>query len=188
MRIAVLQGSTRNGGNTEELTKLVLEGIPHTHILLRDKEIRPIHDQRHEEGGFDSVDDDYDEVILEVLAHDVLVFATPVYWYGASGLMKNFLDRWSQSLRDTRYDFKEQMARKTAYAIVVGGDNPRIKALPLIQQLQYTFDFVGMPFAGYVIGKGSKPGDVLNDARAIREAEALNAELRKAEPVMVNRT
>lgn len=102
--------------------------------------------------------------------------------------MKNFIDRWSQSLRDVRFNFKERMEAKTAYAIVVGGDNPRIKALPLIQQMQYTFDFVGLTFAGYVIGKGSKPGEVLKDIRAVRDAEALNAELRKAEPVTVNRS
>lgn len=187
MRIAVLQGSARDGGNTEELTKLVLDGIPYTNFLLREMEIKPIHDQRHEQGGFDPVDDDYDHLILEVLSHDVLIFATPVYWYGASGLLKNFVDRWSQSLRDVRFDFKELMSHKKAYVVVVGGDNPRVKALPLIQQLQYTFDFVGLPFAGYVIGKGSKPGEVLNDVRAIREAEALNAELRRAEPVAAHR-
>ncbi|ECH9276406.1 flavodoxin family protein [Paenibacillus timonensis] len=188
MRIAVIQGSARNGGNTEDLTRLVLEGIPYTNIVLREKEIKPIRDQRHEEGRFDPVDDDYDELIQLVLEHDVLIFATPVYWYGASGLMKNFIDRWSQSLRDVRFDFKERMASKTAYAVVVGGDNPRIKALPLIQQLQYTFDFVGLSFAGYVIGKGSKPGEVLKDARAVRDAATLNAELRKAEPLAVNRS
>ncbi|MGP0586327.1 flavodoxin family protein [Paenibacillus timonensis] len=188
MRIAVIQGSARTGGNTEELTRLALEGIPFTNIVLRGKEIKPIHDQRHEEGGFDPVDDDYDDLILQVLEHDILIFAIPVYWYGASGLMKNFIDRWSQSLRDVRFNFKERMAAKTAYAVVVGGDNPRIKALPLIQQLQYTFDFVGLTFAGYVIGKGSKPGEVLKDIRAVRDAEALNAELRKAEPVTINRS
>lgn len=178
MRIAVLQGSTRSGGNTEQLTNKVLEGIPYTNIVLRAKQIKPIHDQRHTEGGFDPVDDDYEEVIREALEHDVLVFASPVYWYGVSCILKNFIDRWSQSLRDPRYDFKAALAGKTAYAVVVGGDNPRIKALPVIQQLQYTFDFVGMPFVGYIIGQGSKPGDILNDQRALRDAEALNAELR----------
>lgn len=178
MRIAVLQGSTRDGGNTEQLTKVLMEGVPYTEILLREKRILPIHDQRHMEGGFDSVEDDYDEVIRQVLEHDVIVFASPVYWYSISGLLKNFMDRWSQSLRDSRYNFKELMARKTAYAVIVGGDDPRIKALPLIQQLKYSFEFIGLPFAGYVIGKASKPGDIIQDTRAIREAETLNTELR----------
>jgi hypothetical protein len=39
-----------------------------------------------------------------------------------------------------------------------------------------------------VIGKASRPGEIFKDARAIREAAALNAELRKAEPLAVNRS
>ncbi|WHX49661.1 flavodoxin family protein [Paenibacillus woosongensis] len=179
MRIAVLHGSTREEGNTEALTEIVLDGLERTDIYLRGKTIRPIHDQRHEEGGFDPVDDDYDGIVQDVLEHDILVFTTPVYWYGPSGILKNFIDRWSQSLRDTRYNFKEAMAKKKAYVIVVGGDNPRIKALPLIQMLKYTFDFVGMPLEGYVIGKASRPGDIKGDSRALAEAQWLNRELKK---------
>lgn len=178
MSIAILHGSTREDGNTEELAKLVLEGIPHTEIKLRDKTILPIHDQRHDEGGFDAVDDDYDGIIRQVLEHDVLIFTTPVYWYGISGILKNFIDRWSQSLRAPDYDLKAILAKKKAYVITVGGDNPRIKALPLIQQLKYTFDYVGLPFVGYIIGKASRPGDMKNDSRAAVEAAWLNTELK----------
>ncbi|WP_083484835.1 flavodoxin family protein [Paenibacillus ihumii] len=179
MRIVVLHGSTRQGGNTEALTEVALEGLERTDIYLREKKILPIHDQRHDEGGFDPVDDDYDSIVREVLNHDILVFTTPVYWYGASGILKNFIDRWSQSLRDKRYDFKASMASKKAYVIVVGGDNPRIKAMPLIQQLKYTFDFVGMLLEGYVIGKASRPGDIADDSRALAEAQWLNYELKR---------
>lgn len=178
MSIVVLHGSTRDGGNTEQLAELVLKGIPHENILLRDKNILPIHDLRHDEGGFCPVEDDYDEVIQKVLEHDVLIFATPVYWYGMTGILKNFIDRWSQSLRDERYDFKGLIAQKKAYVIAVGGDQPRIKALPLIQQFKYTFDFVNLPFQGYIIGKASKPGDIVNDTRAAQEAQWLNQVLR----------
>ena len=70
MNILVLHGSSREGGNTEQLTNIALEGIPHTSIHLREKNILPIHDQRHVEGGFTAVADDYDEVTEAVLAHD----------------------------------------------------------------------------------------------------------------------
>lgn len=179
MSIVVLHGSSRKGGNTETLTSVAMEGLDRTDIFLRDKKILPIHDQRHDEGGFDPVDDDYDGIISEVLQHDILVFTTPVYWYGASGILKNFIDRWSQSLRDSRYDFKAAMASKKAYVIVVGGDNPRIKALPLIQQLKYTFDFMGMPLEGYLVGQARRPGDITSDFRALTEAQWLNRMLKK---------
>lgn len=178
MNILVLQGSSRDHGNTEELTNLALAGIPHTPIRLREKHIRPILDQRHEPGGFVDVEDEYDAVIEAVLAHDFLLFATPIYWYGMSGYMKNFVDRWSQSLRDKRYAFKEALGQKQAYVIVTGGDQPHIKGLPLIQQFQYIFEFVGMPFAGYIIGEGNKPGDILQDQRALSAAKLLNERLK----------
>jgi multimeric flavodoxin WrbA len=177
MKILALYGSSRPNGNSEKLAETAFEGLEITHVYLRDRNIQPIVDQRHEEGGFQPVDDDYDVTIQQVLEHDTLVFVTPLYWYGMSGTMKNFVDRWSQSLRDSRYKFKEEMSKKKAYVIVTGGDNPRIKALPLIQQFQYIFDFMGMEFAGYVIGKGSKPDDILQDKRALKDAEALNEQL-----------
>ncbi len=33
------------------------------------------------------------EVLEELIASDVLLFATPVYWFGPSGLLKNLIDR-----------------------------------------------------------------------------------------------
>jgi len=178
MKILVLQGSSRDEGNTEQLVSLALEGIPYTNIRLREQHIKPIFDQRHAPGGFTAVDDDYDAVIEAVLAHDFLIFATPIYWYGMSGQMKNFVDRWSQSLRDRRYAFKEALGQKQAYVITTGGDQPTIKGLPLIQQFQYIFEFVGMPFTGYIIGEGNKPGEILRDQRALSNAKQLNEWLR----------
>jgi multimeric flavodoxin WrbA len=179
MGIVVLNGSGRESGNTEELTRIALEGLAYEEIVLRDKRILPIVDQRHAEGGFQPVDDDYDAVIQQVLNHETVVFVTPVYWYTVSGLLKNFIDRWSQSLRDSRFDFKALMAAKEAYVLVAGGDNPRIKALPLIQQLKYTFDFVGMPLEGYIIAKASRPGDIWKDTKALEEAKWLNNHLKR---------
>ncbi|MFM1655248.1 flavodoxin family protein [Brevibacillus sp. B_LB10_24] len=179
MQILVLHGSSRENGNTEQLTNCALEGIPHTSIFLRKLDIRPIVDKRHDPEGFAPVTDDYDSVIQAVLSHEILLFSTPIYWYGMSGVMKDFVDRWSQSLRDKRFSFKESLANKQAYVIAAGGDEPRIKGLPLIQQFQYIFSFVGMPFGGYIIGEGNRPGDILRDKRAVAEARLLNEKLKK---------
>jgi hypothetical protein len=56
----------------------------------------------------------------------------------------------------------------------VGGDEPYLKALPMIQQMQFTCDFLQMKFGSYVIGKGDKIGDVLTDKRAMNSATHLN--------------
>lgn len=174
MKILAIHGSSRENGNTEWLTRRVLHGVSADHIYLRHHHIEPIIDQRHEPNGFQPVDDDYDQLIQSVRSADLLLFATPLYWYGMSGRMKNFIDRWSQSLRDPRFDFRKEMAGKKAFVIVVGGNQVHTKALPLIQQFQLIFEFMSMEMIGYLIGQGTKPGEIQNDARGKAEADYWN--------------
>jgi multimeric flavodoxin WrbA len=173
-KILVINGSSRENGNTEMFTSLILKDVPHQSIHLRHHTIVPIVDKRHSPEGFTPVEDDYDSIIQSVLAHDILVFATPLYWYGMSGHMKLFVDRWSQSLRDPRFDFKKEMSKKKSFVIICGGDNPSIKALPLVQQFQHIFDYVGTEFIGYAIGKGNSPGEIMQDQNAMAQAKHWN--------------
>lgn len=175
MSLAIIYGGTRNNGNTEWLTKQVISGLEAKEYHLANYQISPIVDCRHTVGGFPQVNDDYQLFIQEILEYDTLIFATPIYWYSMSGIMKNFIDRWSQTLRDSEMSqFKQQMAKKCAYVIAVGGDQPNLKGLAMIQQFQYIFDFMGMTMSGYLIGEGNKPGDIEKDIKAIHAAKALN--------------
>lgn len=178
MSIGVIYGSTRENGNTEWLTEEAISGIPTEKFYLREYNILPIKDERHSKTGFQEISDDYNHLIGKVMKHDVLIFATPVYWYSMSGTMKLFIDRWSQTLRDKNFpNFREELAKKTVYVITVGGDKPTSKALPMIQQFQYICDFFGMSLEGYVIGKASKPGEIKGDTKAISAANQLKIAL-----------
>ncbi len=171
MKILALLGSTRQNGNSQYLTEKMLEGTNHTMVSLSDKQINSIRDERHAEGGFNPVDDDYKELLDLLITHDTLIFSTPLYWYGMSGPMKNFFDRWSQYLRDENMNLKEELAKKKAYVVVTGGSSAKVKGLPLIQQFSYIFDFVNMEFVDYLIGSGVKPGEVREDRLALEKAE-----------------
>ncbi|MBA2175692.1 flavodoxin family protein [Halobacillus locisalis] len=170
MKILAILGSARKEGNTEYLLRKSLEGIDHTQIRLTDYHIEPIIDERHTEKGFFPVNDDYEKLLEVFLSHDIIIFATPVYWFGMSGQMKVFIDRWSQYMRDDRFDFKEKLAEQKAYVIVSGGADPKITALPLIQQFGYIFDFVNMSFEDYIIGNAVKPLDIIKDTPSIQKA------------------
>ncbi|WP_226682976.1 flavodoxin family protein [Sutcliffiella horikoshii] len=179
MSIAVIYGGTRPNGNTETLAKHATQGIEVEEIFLNEHNVLPIIDKRHDEKGFQDRNDDYNTLIERILRHDTLVFATPIYWYSMSGTMKNFIDRWSHSMRDNNFpDFKTQMSNKEAYVIAVGGDSPSIKGLPMMEQFNYIFEFMGMEFKGYIIGKGNQPGDITQDKVALFQAEELREELR----------
>ena len=43
--------------------------------------------------------DQFLEIVDVMLQHDKIIFATPVYWYAMSSLMKTFFDRWSDLVR-----------------------------------------------------------------------------------------
>ncbi|HHT7235998.1 MULTISPECIES: flavodoxin family protein [Bacillus] len=177
----VIHGSSRQNGNTEALTHMVIDGIETEQIYLRDHIVHPIIDQRHDAEGFQPVNDDYKQLLERMLEHDTIIFATPLYWYGMSGHMKNFVDRWSQSLRDISLHFKEKMKGKKMYVVIVGGDNPKLKALPLIAQFQYIFDFVGSSFEGYVIGDANGLDEIQNDAEAIANVQLYNNKFKNSQ-------
>ena len=81
-------------------------------------------------------------------------------------------------MRDEKFpDFKKQLGSKKAYVVAVGGDNPYLKGLPLIQQFNYIFEFMGMSFGGYVLGQARRPGDISDDATAISAAVHLNKKI-----------
>ncbi|GKU84136.1 flavodoxin family protein [Niallia sp. NCCP-28] len=178
MKVVVIDGGSRPNGNTEILTEYVIQNLTVEKIYLKDYNIQPIIDMRHSMEGFQDRKDDYNSIIERILPNDILIFSTPIYWYSMSGTMKNFIDRWSQTLRDPKYpDFKNKMASKTAFVIAVGGDDPHIKGLPMIQQFNYIFDFIGIEFAGYILGNGNKPEEVIQDKAALFAATQIRNKL-----------
>ncbi|WP_096438728.1 flavodoxin family protein [Alteribacter populi] len=178
MSIVVINGGSRKKGNTRVLTERAVRGLEANTINLADYIIKPVEDGRHSPEGFPDVKDDYREVINRMMHHDILVFATPIYWFSMTGTMKNFIDRWSQTMREPEYrNFRERMALKKAFVIAVGGASPRIKGLPLIQQFKHIFDFVHIPFEDYIIGHANKPGEIENDYQALVSADQLNVKL-----------
>jgi multimeric flavodoxin WrbA len=179
MKITTFVGSSRKESNSELLADFVTKDIEHRKIYLRDLSIQPIHDLRHDEGGFQLVDDDYDTIIHAFLESDFVIFSTPIYWYSMSGTTKNMIDRLSQAIRDKRFpQLKEHLQSMKAIVVAVGGDEPKIKGLPLIQQFQYIFDFLHIRFSTYILGEGNQPGDILQDQHALSQANLLNKHLK----------
>ncbi|GBF10412.1 flavodoxin family protein [Tepidibacillus sp. HK-1] len=182
MKLLTLYGSSRKNGNSESLTKVLLQELnkeDYHEIYLMNYHIKPIVDKRHSEEGFQPVEDDYEEIAQKMLNHQAVLFVTPLYWYGMSGHLKNFIDRWTGSLRSKEYDFKEIMKGKKMYVLIVGGPASPLTGLPLVQQFQLISQFLQMEFAGYVIGKGVKPKEVLEDEDSILAAKQLGKKIKK---------
>ena len=97
--VLIISTSFRKGGNSESLAEEFARGAQESgnkveKVYLRDKNI-----------GFCKgclacvntnrcvIKDDAAEIVEKMLAADVIVFATPIYYYEMSGQMKTLLDR-----------------------------------------------------------------------------------------------
>lgn len=93
-------GSPRRKGNTHILVSKVLEGAEKMGastelVFLSDLSIQEC-DGCHVcwKGQPCCKHDDMNDLYPEIIESDVIVFGTPVYWYGPTALMKGFIDRF----------------------------------------------------------------------------------------------
>ena len=95
----IINGSLRKGGNTDIILDYFIEGLKKTNIdfeytFLRNKEIAGCkgcyHCYNHDRC---SIKDDMTGIHQSTQKADLLVFASPMYWWGVTGLMKTFIDR-----------------------------------------------------------------------------------------------
>jgi len=132
----VISGSAHTEGNTTQTFVDIWGNIPTVHLCQIN--IVPFsYDSQNEQ-------DDFLPLIHRLLAHNPIIFATPVYWYSMSGRMKNFWDR----ITDLMYHHKElgyKLRGKTALiAVSSSGGKPDGFEMPLDK----TFAYLKMHYAG----------------------------------------
>ena len=170
-----LIGSARTGGNTETLTRRAAEALPNSvaqnWLSLLEHTLPCFEDIRHEDGREYRVSTEAERIILgATLAATDIVVVSPLYWYSVTTSIKLYLDHWSGWMRLDGVDFKKRMAGKTMWCVTVLSDEDFAVADPLIHTLRLSADYMGMNYAGTLIGYGSRPGDVMKDAPSIERA------------------
>ena len=118
-KILILSSSYRKGGNSEQLAAAFARGAEEAGhevetIYLRDKEIGFCRGcVACLKLGHCVIQDDAVEIAAKMHDADVLVFATPVYYYSISGQLKTMLDR-ANPLFGSDYSFTEAYLLATA--------------------------------------------------------------------------
>jgi len=158
--------------NSEYLATKVLDGMNYDELWLADMKIEEVKDFRFSE-SWPRQKDDYYAVCKQFKHADIVVFSTPIYWYGVSSLLKTFIDRWSESLK-TDLEFVQMVKRKKILLVIVGGDNPREKSHVIIEQFKYICDFLEMDLCATVVGEANRPLEIKMDLKALNEAKKVN--------------
>ena len=97
--VLVVSSSLRSHSNSERLADEFVRGVQESgnyaeHISLRDKTIHFCKGcLTCQESQRCVIHDDADMIVQKMRTADVIVFATPIYYYEMSGQMKTLLDR-----------------------------------------------------------------------------------------------
>jgi len=139
MSIAIVLGTSRKNGNTSALVNEFANITGATIFPLSDFSILPF------DYEFKNKSDDFSSLINQVIEHDIIMFASPVYWYSPSAQMKIFMDRLSDLLKINK-SIGRQLRGRVAGVISTGSDQYPKDCFEQI--FCCTFDYLGLDYLG----------------------------------------
>jgi len=116
MKILILFASSRDNGNTRKALDEVVGERKLEIIDLAKKNITPYDYQNRNR------DDDFMGIAEKMAKSDIIIFATPVYWYTMSAQLKTFFDRFTD-LISIRKDLGRRFKGKICYVLSTGSDS-----------------------------------------------------------------
>lgn len=140
MSTLIILGSSRKDGNTKKVVDELIS-LSHFEVLYLNDFNISYYDYNHK-----NETDDFAELIRRILDnYDTLIFATPVYWYSMSGIMKVFFDRLTDLL-DNEKELGRKLRNKNMAVLTSSiGDHLGKKFwLPFIETAKY----LGMNYIG----------------------------------------
>jgi multimeric flavodoxin WrbA len=112
----ILLGSARKDSHTRTLLRNVFNEIDHDLADLLDFKIAPFdYNAKYPEN------DQFQKLADRMIESENIVFATPVYWYAMSGILKNFMDRFTD-LVTIQKEKGRTLAGKNVFLFSVGAD------------------------------------------------------------------
>lgn len=154
MKIVVLTGSPRRNGNSACLADAFVKGAEERgHEVFRfDCAFRRVEPCRAcNRCGMDGpcvLDDDFQELRPRLVEADMVVFATPMYYFGVSAQLKRVMDRF--------YAINGQIkgAHKKAAFLLTYADTSRKEAEPMLLHYRTLMDYLGWTSVGEVVAPG----------------------------------
>ena len=153
-KIVVLTGSPRKNGNSAYLAEQFIKGAEEKgHEVFRFdcafKQVEPC--RACNRCGMDGpciFNDDFQELRPRLIEADMVVFATPMYYFSISAQMKRVIDRF--------YAINGQIkgAHKKAAFLMTYADTARKEAEPMLVHYHTLMDYLGWTSVGEVVASG----------------------------------
>ena len=136
----ILQASSRSKGDTHIVINYLNANNQFDFIDLKTKNIG------HFDYGFANASDDFIPLMEKIIAnYNTIVFATPIYWYSMSGILKVFFDRISDLLK-THKELGRKLRGKNMALLSVSNQNDLIKGFSI--PFKESANYLGMNYIG----------------------------------------
>jgi multimeric flavodoxin WrbA len=145
MEILIIQGSARKNGNTNKIVNYIQEKLDCDFIDLKNYVISNYdYDSRNK-------NDDFLPLMREVVEYDLIIFATPVYWYSMSGIMKTFFDRITDCLKIEK-ETGRKLRGKSMAMVSCGSDKEAVLAISEAFEMPFreSASYLGMSYTGSI--------------------------------------
>lgn len=163
MKLTAFLGSPRAGGNTDTLAGRIVAGardagLDTEIIALRKLKIAPCVgcEKCWERDAPCVIKDDALPLYQAIAGSDILLFATPVYWYGPTTIMKAFMDRW---VVFNRPQGRPLIQGKRAILVSAYEEEDPCAAEPLIRMFELSFEYLGVELMDSLVVGGLGPKD-----------------------------
>ena len=177
MNILILSGSPRKGGNTELLAEAFAKGVAEHHhvemVSVRDVKVNPclgcnacFKNESHTCAQKDEMPAIYEKMDQA----DMLVIASPVYFYGISAQLKAVIDRFHNPIRDTFH------IKKMALLLVGGASLPELFDA-ILAEYNLCLKFFDIEDVGKVLVRGVKDKGDIKNTDALNEAYLLGCSI-----------
>jgi len=172
MNILILSGSPRKGGNTELLAEVFAKGAAEHHhveiVSVRDYKVNPCLgcNACFNTNGICAQKDDMAAIYEKMNQADMLVTASPVYFYGISAQLKAVIDRFHNPIRDTFH------IKKMALLLVGAATLPELFDA-ILTEYNLCVKFFDIEDAGKILVRGVKDKGDIKNTNALNEAYAL---------------
>ncbi|MEM2088424.1 MAG: flavodoxin family protein [Thermoproteota archaeon] len=160
MKVLGLIGSPRKGSNTDLLVSRILDGASASNHLteklyLYELNISPCVDcRRCKKDNFQCVvDDDMQILYCKLKDADMIIFGTPLYWYGPTGKMKLVIDRLRPFIAS------KKLKGKKAILVVPSEEGPSVCSY-LIGMFELSFKYLEINLIDKVLVKAYEKAEV----------------------------
>jgi multimeric flavodoxin WrbA len=172
-KISIFIGSPRKNGNSNIMADELLKNLNNgkstaEKVYLYDFEIKACTDCRACKKGemLCPVDDGMKDLYSKIDNSEVLIFATPIYWFGPTAVTKLLLDRFRP------YYGNKKLYGKKAALLLPAGTGEKDCDLS-IEMFKRSFEALGIKYIGVVTAEAYDKGDVYYDKKALENISHL---------------